>query len=103
MWQAILQQGMWHGELINRRKDGSLYDAHVTITSSSDHAGRLQHFIGVSTDVTEHKRAENALREAEEKYRTFANFTYDLGGLGNPGRKLSLHVSVLRAGDRIHR
>ncbi|MBI4809778.1 MAG: EAL domain-containing protein [Nitrosomonadales bacterium] len=67
MWHDILQDGVWHGELINLHKNGSLYDIHMSITASRDGEGRLQHYIGVATDITERKRAERALRRESEK------------------------------------
>jgi nitrogen fixation negative regulator NifL len=64
MWHDILDKGAWRGELVNRRKDGSLYDALATITAFRDQDGRVQHFIGVSSDISERKRAEADLLRA---------------------------------------
>ena len=67
MWQEILQQGFWQGELTNRHKNGSLYDIHLSISASRDHTGRLQHYIGVSTDITEIKRVAQTVKRENEK------------------------------------
>ncbi len=64
MWHDILNKGAWRGELINRRKDGGLYDALATITAFRDQEGRIQHFIGVSSDISEQKQAAAALARA---------------------------------------
>ena len=64
LWKDLLQDGVWHGEMINRRKDGSLYDARITITISRDGAGGVQHFIAVTRDITEHKQTEKKLHLA---------------------------------------
>ncbi|OIQ91288.1 sensory/regulatory protein RpfC [mine drainage metagenome] len=63
LWRDLLANGVWRGELTNRRKDGSLYDTDMTITAFRDQAGRLQHFIAVSTDITERKAALAQLRK----------------------------------------
>ncbi len=63
LWRDLLANGVWRGELTNRRKDGSLYDSDMTITAFRDGAGRLQHFIAVSADITERKAAEAQLRK----------------------------------------
>ena len=67
MWKTLLHNGVWHGELVNRHKNGELYDIHMSITASRDRMGRLQHYIGVATDITERKQAERALRRESEK------------------------------------
>lgn len=67
MWAQIAREGRWQGELVNRRKDGSLFNALVSINTVHDTQGRLQHYVGVTRDITEHKRAEAAEREAERR------------------------------------
>ncbi|MDR3087815.1 MAG: diguanylate cyclase, partial [Azoarcus sp.] len=64
MWQTIRDGRVWHGELVNRRKDGSLYDALLTIAPSLDNNGVIQHFIATKTDFTEHKAARAELEIA---------------------------------------
>jgi PAS domain S-box-containing protein len=66
MWQTILRDGSWKGEMVNRRKDGSLYDTEMTISCSHDRYGRLQHYVGIGPDITERKRAERSLLEAKQ-------------------------------------
>ena len=65
MWDTILAGKVWHGELINRRKDGSLYTEEQTITPVPDITGAITHFIGIKQDVSARKRAEDALRKSE--------------------------------------
>ncbi len=67
MWNEILRSGAWHGELVNRHKNGDYYDVHLSISASRDKSGQLQHYIGVTTDITERKHAEQALRRESEK------------------------------------
>ena len=67
MWTSILEEGCWHGELINRRKDGSLYPQSLSITKIHDSDGMLTHLVGVFTDLTEHKIAQGKLAEAHDR------------------------------------
>lgn len=54
---------MWRGELINRRKDNSLYHENMTITPMKNREGEITHFVAVKQDITERKKAELALRQ----------------------------------------
>ena len=62
MWETIQQGKVWRGELINRRKDGTLYDEEMTITPVQDEQGRISHFIAIKQDISQRKAAEEELR-----------------------------------------
>ena len=70
LWETILAGKVWHGELINRRKNGSLYYEEQIITPVIDQNGKITNFISIRQDITEHKQAEDALRKSEEQYRS---------------------------------
>jgi len=70
MWRTILAGEIWHGETVNRRKDGSLYTEEQTITPVRDESGRITHFIAIKQDITPRKQAEKALEI--ERQRLFA-------------------------------
>jgi PAS domain S-box-containing protein len=70
MWETILSGQVWHGETINRRKDGSLYQEEQTITPLLDENGEITNFIAIKHDVTKRKLAEQALRKNEALLRT---------------------------------
>ncbi|MDE2180349.1 MAG: PAS domain S-box protein [candidate division NC10 bacterium] len=58
LWETILAGQVWHGEIINRRKDGSLYIEDQTITPVRDKRGDITHFIAIKQDISERRRAE---------------------------------------------
>src|SRR5450759_5969284 len=66
LWRTILSGSSWHGEIVNRRKDGSLYTEEQSITPIFNERQELSHFIGIKHDITTRKRMEVELRESKE-------------------------------------
>lgn len=64
IWSTILAGQVWRGELINRRKDGQLYDEEMAITPIyAKVGGAITNFIAVKQDITERKAQEAQLRQ----------------------------------------
>jgi PAS domain S-box-containing protein len=60
LWNSILSGRVWHGELTNRRKDGTLYQEEMQITPVQASNGAIVSFIAIKRDVTERRAAEEA-------------------------------------------
>jgi PAS domain S-box-containing protein len=58
LWKTILRGEPWQGEMVNRRKDGSLYYEEITITPVRASGTEITHFVAIKQDVTARKRAE---------------------------------------------
>ncbi len=65
----MFEKGIWHGELIQRTKAGNVITVEATSMRLNDETGRIIGAVSVSRNITERKRAEDALRESEEKFR----------------------------------
>jgi PAS domain S-box-containing protein len=66
LWDTILSGRVWKGELINRRKDGSLYIDEQSITPVCNEQGKITHFVAIKQDITERKQAEEELEKHRE-------------------------------------
>ncbi|OYZ66568.1 MAG: diguanylate cyclase, partial [Sulfuricurvum sp. 24-42-5] len=62
MWTCLTGGETWHGELTNRRKDGSEYIHSSNIAPVVDSDGRTSHYIAIEEDITERKRNEARIR-----------------------------------------
>ncbi len=67
--QAIREQRECLVEILNYRKDGSTFWNRLSITPVSNASGQLTHFIGVQSDVSKRRVAEDRLREANRKLK----------------------------------
>ncbi|EQD45055.1 diguanylate cyclase/phosphodiesterase with PAS/PAC and GAF sensor(s) [mine drainage metagenome] len=86
MWETLNRDKYWQGELWNRRKNGEIYPEWLTITAVLDGDGRVTNYVGVFSDITLRK-------EADEKIHQLA-FYDPLTGL--PNRRL-LHDRLQQA------
>lgn len=64
----LQQKGFWSGEFKNRKKDGKIFPTSAHI-SSLEISGK-KYWVSVQEDISDRKQTENALRQAEEKYRS---------------------------------
>ncbi len=78
LWGTITAGGTWTGEMVNRRKDGSLYDEYQSITPVLGADGNPHHFVAVKSDITQRNRDAESLRLAEARW----NIALEGGGQG---------------------
>ncbi len=62
MWESILTKGYWSGEIINKRKNGEIYFAFLSISSVKDEVHGVTYYLGIQSDITEKKKIEEQLR-----------------------------------------
>lgn len=86
LWKTILEGDVFHSEIVNRRKDGSLYHEEKIITSLRNTAGEITHFVSTGRDITERIRAEeerDRLREALRKKERLAIIGQTVAGISH--------------------
>ena len=65
MWDTLARGDTWTGEIINKKKDGTLYTEETTISPVFDAAGKTVNYVAVKHDITERKRAEEQTRQLQ--------------------------------------
>ena len=68
MWAHLLGGEPWHGTLMNRRKNGELYEEDTTISPIHDAEGSLLAYVAVKRDLTVERRLETS-RTREQRDR----------------------------------
>ncbi len=66
IWETVRHGGIWQGELVNRRKDGSHYIEEQIITPVTDERGKITNYIAVKQDITARKKAEETIRKLSQ-------------------------------------
>ena len=66
LWRTIANGQEWRGEMLNKRKDGSLYWDYTSISTIRDSDGTAIHYLAVKEDITSAKAAMEELRHAKE-------------------------------------
>lgn len=76
IWDTILSGKDWHGELLNKRKNGELFWENVIISPIKNDKGIITHFVSIKEDITEKKImieeliASKKQAEVSEKIKT---------------------------------
>ncbi len=66
MWQTILAGETFRGIMLNRKRDGETFLVEKTITPLRDTDGEITHFISTDRDITERRRLESELQQAQK-------------------------------------
>lgn len=99
LWSTISSGKAWHGEIVNRRKDGTTYVEEMTITPvvQQSRGTTTTHFIAIKQDITERRRAEDLLRQGE----AMLNATGEMAKVG--GWELDLSTNELTWTREVYR
>ena len=88
--QAAFAEGQgWHGEMIQKRKDGSVFDVNLTIAPIEVEDGRLQGYVGVLSDISKLKEVDRL------KTNIIANVSHELK---TPLANITLYLQLMERG-----
>ncbi|MBI1932651.1 MAG: PAS domain S-box protein [Ignavibacteriales bacterium] len=72
MWSTISSGNVWKGELINKKKDGTIYHENTVITPIINKSNKITHYVATKYDITTQKKIDFALHESYIKYEELA-------------------------------
>ena len=79
LWRTIKRGDVWRAQVINRRKDGTFYDAEHIISPIFDADGNITNFVGFQRNMTE----EKALRTQMEHTQRLESLGVLAGGIAH--------------------
>ncbi|MGD0251550.1 MAG: PAS domain S-box protein [Verrucomicrobiota bacterium] len=66
MWDTLSRGKVWSGRIINKKKNGALYEEETSISSVFDSNGKIANYVAVKRDVTQEVALETQLRQAQK-------------------------------------
>lgn len=66
MWQMISKNGKWQGHLVNKKKDGSLYEEEMSIAAVLDEVDMVANYVAVKRDVTIRNQIQKQLAKSQK-------------------------------------
>ncbi|MCX7867500.1 MAG: PAS domain S-box protein [Limisphaera sp.] len=66
LWETVRRGATWKGRVTNRRRDGQLYEAELTVSPVRDAGGRIVNFVAVCRDITQRVALEQRLQQAQK-------------------------------------
>jgi PAS domain S-box-containing protein len=66
LWEVLTRGEVWSGHFINKKKDGTLYEAEVTISPVRDASGETVNYVAVQRDVSHQVELEEQLRQSQK-------------------------------------
>jgi PAS domain S-box-containing protein len=85
--------GGWRGELWNRSKEGREFPVSLSASPVYDGDRRIIALVGVARDIAESKRAEEALRDSERRFKLIAETIDEVFWMNDPELRKVLYVS----------
>lgn len=61
MWQAIVENGCWQGEIWNRHKSGNEFVENLRINTIRDEKGAVRRYVALISDITDKKRSDELI------------------------------------------
>jgi PAS domain S-box-containing protein len=71
LWASISMSKVWHGEICNKKKDGTFYWVQVTIIPFLDSSGNIEKHVAIRFDITKRKESNDRVKHVQNKFKYF--------------------------------
>jgi PAS domain S-box-containing protein len=95
LWETIATGRVWHGNFVNRKKDGTLYEEEATISPVKNPAGTIINYVAIKRDVTDQRRLESIAEAVNLTDNIGYIFTSIRHELGNPLNSIKAGLNML--------
>ncbi|MEE9140841.1 MAG: PAS domain-containing protein [Alphaproteobacteria bacterium] len=66
LWETLTSGNEWHADILNRKRNGEFYWCRESISPIRDASGQVTHFLAIEEDITERRKIDEHLREAQK-------------------------------------
>jgi PAS domain S-box-containing protein len=107
LWQTLLNGGIWHGEFLNKKKNGTLFWELAAISPIKNEEGIVTHFLEIKEDITEKKEADEILKQYASELKNsnteLENFAFLAShDLQEPLRMINSFLNLLEKKIAVH-
>jgi PAS domain S-box-containing protein len=93
LWKTISSGTVWHGEMKNKARDGSIYWVNTTIVPFLSDSGQALQYVAIHADITERVTIAENLRRSNDDLKKFASVaSHDLQ---EPLRMVTSYLQLL--------
>jgi PAS domain S-box-containing protein len=77
LWETILSGRTWRGQILNRKKNDEEFWESTSISAINNDQGEITHFVAVKQDITERKKAEEEIKNSQQRLAQIIDFLPD--------------------------
>ena len=93
LWETIKSGRIWHGEFVNRKKDGGEYYEKAIISPVKDNFGNIISYLAIKEDITENRTTQAKLKETQRNYALIAENSNDVIWIFDVGKQKITYIS----------